>query len=239
MLFESTSTPKVWAILPARSGSKRMPNKNLSHFNGVPLVTNTLIKLDTINMENLIIILTSDSNDILKLSNDFDKCRNHKRSESSTDTATADDVIIELLKCKDFEFDFEFDWILYCQPTSPLIKTSQYLDAIKLGLESDKNIISVSDKPLYLDKMLILDSEGRVDLCYSYADPTRNAQEAKHEVYIPNGAVYFFKIRDFRKANKFPIVGSLPLMMAAAESIDIDNLSDLELAERIYNDEQF
>ena len=87
--------------------------------------------------------------------------------------------------------------------------------------------------------MLILDSEGSVDLCYPDADPTRNAQEAKHVVYIPNGAVYFFKIRDFRKANKFPIVGSLPLMMAAAESIDIDNLSDLELAERIYNYEQF
>jgi CMP-N,N'-diacetyllegionaminic acid synthase len=230
--------PSIWAIVPARSGSKRFPKKNLASFRGLPLVTNTLNELNKIKMTRFNLILSSDSDEILKLGMDISRCNLHKRFKSADDNSTADEVVIEILESFKDNFDFESDWLLYCQATSPLTKSSHYLAAIELSVKTGTNVVSVNKKPLHVEKMITLDSNGMIEIYSDEGNPTLNSQFSKKIAYLPNGAIYLFKICDFRKKMKFPISGSIPLLMSPIESIDIDDPEDLELAERITKNDE-
>ena len=61
---------KLLAIIPARGGSKGIPNKNIKTFNGKPLIywtIKTALESKTIDK----VVVSSDSNKILKLSKQF------------------------------------------------------------------------------------------------------------------------------------------------------------------------
>ena len=51
--------------------------------------------------------------------------------------------------------------------------------------------------------------------------------------YMPNGAIYIFKLRDFLKKNKMPTKGSHPYIMDEKTSLDIDSNHDLKKARKL------
>ena len=56
----------IIAIIPARSGSKRIPNKNIKLFRGIPIITRVIKKLSKSKIFDLIIVST-DSTKIAKI----------------------------------------------------------------------------------------------------------------------------------------------------------------------------
>jgi CMP-N-acetylneuraminic acid synthetase len=61
---------------------------------------------------------------------------------------------------------------------------------------------------------------------------TENRQKLKKTFY-PNGAIYIFKLKDFLKKKKVPISRSTPYIMRRADSLDIDNISDLQILKEL------
>ena len=53
------------------------------------------------------------------------------------------------------------------------------------------------------------------------------------DVYIPNGAIYIFLVKNFMKKKSIPHKNSVPFLMNEKDSIDIDNLSDLRVARNL------
>ena len=49
---------------------------------------------------------------------------------------------------------------------------------------------------------------------------------------IPNGAIFLFSVRDFKKKNKIPYEKSLPMFMSEKESIDLDTKQDLAMIKK-------
>lgn len=227
----------IWAVVPARGGSKRFIDKNLANFNRKSLVLNTLEKLETLEDYIFKIVLSSDSLKILDQGKNLKSCVLHRRIDSALDTSTADEVIVELLESELSTANFENDWIIYCQPTSPLVTSRQYKEVIELGLKSRKNVVSIMEKPISLEKIFRLDEFGYVFISESNMHPTMNSQMAKDIVYLPNGAIYFFRIKDFLVKNTFPISGSLPYPMSWIDSIDVDNEKDLLAAKRVIHEQ--
>ena len=52
------------------------------------------------------------------------------------------------------------------------------------------------------------------------------------DLYLPNGAIYIFKVKSFLKNNDFPISSAVPYIMDAKSSIDIDQYKDLKVARK-------
>ena len=77
------------AIIPARGGSKRLPNKNLLNLNGKPLVSHSIeAALNSKSISH--VLVSSDSDKILEIANGYKNVIIHKRKEElSTDSATA------------------------------------------------------------------------------------------------------------------------------------------------------
>ena len=67
---------KITAIIPARSGSKRIPNKNIKELHGLPLVAHTIIAAIACKQHGIIdrVVVTSDSVDVAKITWEYDGC---------------------------------------------------------------------------------------------------------------------------------------------------------------------
>lgn len=224
---------KIWVVIPARAGSKRLKNKNLLIFKGKSLVANTLTEVSKIKAFEIQIILSTDSNSVIAESSFFSNCVIHKRKLSISDQATANDVIKEFIADFLNEIDVSIDWILYCQPTSPFIRTNHFEQIIKMGLENNKNVVTILNSPVYLEKLVFVNKDGILNFDAKNFDPVKNSQDVKNIAFMPNGAGYFFRIRDFIAGSTFPIAGSIAFPMSSIDSIDINNEEDLQLANSI------
>ena len=67
-MSNTIKTPNIIALIPARSGSKRIPNKNIKSLNGHPLIAYSIISAIDSGIFDRIIVST-DSKDIAKISN--------------------------------------------------------------------------------------------------------------------------------------------------------------------------
>jgi CMP-N-acetylneuraminic acid synthetase len=77
----------------------------------------------------------------------------------------------------------------------------------------------------------VVDSNGRLNPLFAEAYSTN--RQALPEAYLPNGAIYAFKLSEFKKENKFPFVGSLPYFMSEDDSVDIDTQADFDRAKAL------
>lgn len=137
---------KILAVVPARGGSKGIPNKNLKLLNSKPLIQYILETLNSVEEIDKIVV-TSDSQEILDYCSKFADII--KRPESlAKDVVTLDPVIFHAYKISSEKEDF--DYIFTFQPTSPLLTK----ETIKKGLvdfidgEYDSLITVIDDRHL-------------------------------------------------------------------------------------------
>ena len=122
-------------FIPARSGSKRIKNKNIRKINGKPLIYWT-IKYAKKYSKNEDILVSSDSSIIKKLSTK-EKIKFLKRPKRlSGDNANVYFAVVHALK--KIENNKKYKYIALLQPTSPIRPKNMISDGIKI-LKKNKN----------------------------------------------------------------------------------------------------
>ena len=134
---------EFWAMVPARSGSKTIKNKNICRVNGVPLVMHTLLFALQIKKIKKI-IFSSDSSKYLKLANKLKKIYKHKRKikaskDQSSDLDVFKDFIVHHLKFSNVLPKY----FIYFRPTSPIRKIKTVIKAIKTFYNISKKYSSL------------------------------------------------------------------------------------------------
>lgn len=142
---------KFSVIIPARSGSKRVKDKNLLVFKNKTLIENTFIQSKKIQIHLRNIILSSDSQkylDILKKNKLLIKDLRPKKY--ALDSTKTEDVIYYLIKKYE---GIIAENIILLQTTSPLRKVKDIIECINLFNLHKKNIISgyLKDKKLIIN----------------------------------------------------------------------------------------
>ena len=223
---------RVFALAPARAGSKGVPGKNLRRFNGRPLLEHTI---DAARSCEFIddIILSSDSEEILNLGRRLGALSHLRSPLAATDSATATEVVANVIDDV-IEGKFPGDcYIVYLQPTSPLRRGAHISAAFNLmaqtGSEGCVSVVHMSESPY---KSYILSLEGRLQPIFD-EQKTNSNRQCLPVAYYPNGAIYIFLVSEFLKKGQFPTNGAIPLIMSPEESIDIDTEEDLIYAESI------
>lgn len=130
------SSKTIWAIIPARGGSKTIPYKNLADLAGRPLLEYVIRAGHNCQAIQKTICSTDDSK-IMELCNRHD-VEIHKRPKSlSTDTAELIDVLVHLLN--DYKKRQELPFaIALLMPTSPFILPEHINDCINALLSNPK-----------------------------------------------------------------------------------------------------
>jgi len=132
---------KYLAIIPARGGSKRLPNKNILNLSGKPLIAWSIeaaLKSEYIDD----IVVTSDSDKILEIARNYDVITIKRPYYLASDTANSIDVIKHVIE----NVDGKYDYLVLLQPTSPLRNEKHIDEAIELlDIKKADAIISVCE----------------------------------------------------------------------------------------------
>ena len=91
------------------------------------------------------------------------------------------------------------------------------------------SLVSVVELQKSPFKSFITGEDGRLKSLFEEQFSNHNRQQLP-KAYIPNGAIYIFRKSLFLARSGFPSNGSLPYIMSAADSIDIDTEADLDRA---------
>lgn len=219
----------IIAIIPARSGSKGLTNKNIKDLNGKPLIAYSIEAAVKSNIFKDIVVST-DSEKYAEISKEYGAIVPFLRSEYlSSDTASSIDVIVDVLD-RMKELGKEYEYFMLLQPTSPLRTSDNIVEAYNLLKEKNANsvvsVCEVDHNPLIsntLDKSLSLDN---------FLDKVKDMRRQDMPVYYRiNGAIYLCKVDCFKKYKDFYKERAYAYIMTKKESVDIDDEIDFKLAE--------
>ena len=103
----------------------------------------------------------------------------------------------------------------------------------KESISSSLSVVKLEKSPF--KSFVIEKSSGHLKSLFNEKYSNFRRQDLP-DVYIPNGAMYFFSILDFIKRGGFPSNGSMPYVMSKEDSIDIDCESDLKKVVKVLED---
>ena len=220
------------AIIPARGGSKRLPDKNIKMLGEKPLVNHTIeAALNSKSISS--VMVSSDSEEILNIASSYSEVMIHRREDSlASDTATA----LELVENIYLNLDDEYRFITLMLPTCPF-RNSEHLDeGFGLLEDSDDGVISVTsyEFPITLNVPV---NEHYIQLSENSPLITGNTRSQNHKPsYRPNGGFYISRWSSFEKNRNFWKGDVKYYFMNRIHSIDIDDQIDLDFSNMILND---
>tara|TARA_B100001093_G_scaffold493821_1_gene536421 strand:- start:1272 stop:1973 length:702 start_codon:yes stop_codon:yes gene_type:complete len=225
---------KILAIILARGGSKRIPQKNLKKINGKSLVEITINQAFSSKYIKDVIVSTDDST-IRKVSLEsgakvIDRPLEYKDDNTINE---ADNIIIDLIKKLEIN-NVYFDTFVLLYPTAPL-RTTEDIDRTieKLTVENFDSALTLVKDHSYMWQSDIKSSK----LSPINYDPKKRMPSTFHNFvqYRENKAVYAFT-RELIIKSKCRIGGKIGfILMSPLYSIDIDNPEDLTLAKILTN----
>ena len=217
------------AIIPARSGSKGLRDKNIRELNGKPLMAYT-IEAAIHSGEFAEVMVSTESNKYAEIASAYGASVPFLRSQkTATDTAGSWEVVEEVLE-KYAEKGQKFDTFCLLQPTSPLRTAKDIQNAYKLYREkAGFAVVSVCEaehSPLWCGQ---LPDNGELA---GFIDPENTRQrQAGGTFYRLNGAIYLVDTTKFSKTHFLYQQGSYAYIMPQEHSVDIDTIIDFKFAE--------
>lgn len=222
---------KVVAIILAREGSKRLPNKNYKIFYGKPLIVYTFDELKKSKLFDKI-ILSTDSKKLQnlairhKIEVPFIRPKN-----ISNDNSLAIDALQHCLKYLNKKGE-KYDYVQYVMPTTPLKKSVDFINAYKFFKKKNADmVISVSKVSKPKEWMNPL----KKDMKMTNWIKKQNVNSQKFENnFIINGCIYLAKWNIFYKKKNWYKQKTYAFEMPRSRSIDIDDIEDFNLAKAYF-----
>jgi len=221
------------AIIPARSGSKGLPDKNIIDLNGKPLVYHTIQAAIASGCFDEVMVST-DSEKYAEIARNCGAAVPFLRSEiMSSDTAGSWDAVREVLSNYQ-KIGQIFDYITLLQPTSPLRTAEDIRGLFQLLAKEDvHNVVSVTevDHPVQWC-FRMRNNNSMEEMATSQYTYTRRQELDTY--YRENGAIYTVDARKIMDPSyNFYADACHGYIMDRRNSIDIDSEIDLLIA-RVY-----
>jgi len=217
---------KRLAIVPGRSGSKRLPNKNIRNLAGIPLICHTVNLVRTLFDQ---VIVSSDTKELLSVVHTGGSVITDERPEAlATDTSKVIDTV-----CHYFDrFGGNFDQIWLCLPTCPLRAVSDIESGFQRLDETVDGVVSVTEYE-FPPALAMLEKDGLlIGKDSNHPLAAGNSRSQDQEVALrPNGAFYGMWCTSFDRYRNFFRGRVRPCYMPRERSVDIDTNIDFRLAE--------
>ncbi len=219
------------AIIPARSGSKGVRDKNIRNLCGKPLMVYTIeaaIKSGCFDE----VMVSTDSDKYAEIAiNNGANVPFLRSNETSTDKASTWDTAEEVLE-EYRKNGTTFDTFCILQPTSPLRNAVDIKEAYTIyNKQANFAVVSVCEaehSPLWCGHL----PESREFINFIDFDSMKQRQ-AGGKFYRLNGALYIVNYSRFREDRYLYQQGSFAYVMDQLKSVDIDTEIDFLIAETI------
>ena len=227
---------KILAVIPARAGSKRIPNKNIRNFLGKPLIAYAIeqaLKSPIVDK----VIVDTDSSKIAAIAKKYGAEAPFLRPvHLATDTASANDALLHLLLQLKKKENFIPDYVLYLQATSPLRESKDISDCWNLMKKTNADTV-LTICPTH-PRLYYLDKNQNIILANGSEKQSTNVQQWR-PAYILNGCfVYLVKTAAFLKEKNIITKNTKAVICDKLRSVDLDMPEDWALAELLYKNKK-
>ena len=229
---------KNLAIIPARSGSKGLKNKNIKLLNGKPLIAYTIeAAMESGKFDE--VIVSTESKEYASVAQKFGaKIPFLRDKDLAGDDSSIWEVLRNVLHNSPLN-GIAFDTVTLLQPTSPLRSSSDIIKAFSLMNEKEAEaIVSVclmDHSPLWSNTLPEDNSmKGFID-----TKVLKSRRQSLSKYYRLNGAIYLLKTDFLTKAENIYTEKTYALIMDRERSVDIDTILDFKFAEFLINNTWF
>lgn len=221
----------ILGIIPARGGSKGIPNKNIANLREKPLLAHTI---EAAKKSRLLhdFILSTDSEAIARCAAEYGlKSSSLRPPELSSDEANSVDVAIYEIQKYENEHNVCVDIVVLLQPTAPM-RTSVDIDcALNIFLKSNTaSLISVYEATTNHPNLMYYLHDDKLEPILEEGRRIKRRQEYK-PVFVRNGALYIVNKEQLVDRKSFVCANPTAYIMSRERSVNIDDPFDLELAE--------
>lgn len=221
---------RVLGVIPARGGSKGVPNKNLRKLRGKPLVNYTVEAAVASRLDRTVV--STDSPLIAEAARGSGGDVPFLRpAEIAGDEAHPMQAVLHALDAVQEAGDAAYDAVMMLQPTTPMRTVEDIDQAIHtLSSTAADSVISVVDVgATHPARMKYLDSGRLIDPPFCEAHENQRRQELR-PMYIRNGAIYLTRAEILRRQS-FKGDDCRAWVMPEDRSVNIDTLRDFAYAE--------
>lgn len=222
------------AVIPARSGSKGLKNKNIKELYGKPLLVYSIESAQKSGIFDVIHVST-DNAYYAEIAKKYGAEVPFLRTkEMASDTASTWDAIKFVLS-QYGTLGMQFDTITVLQPTSPLRTSEDIKGAYQFFLDKEANMISsvceMEHSPLWSN---VLPEDFSMK---DFEDETISfmPRQSLPVYYRENGAIYILKTSHLFSEKNIYKDRCYAYVMEREHSVDIDTELDFKIAEVLLN----
>ena len=220
------------AIIPARGGSKRIPQKNIKDFLGKPIIAYAIQKAIESQLFDTVVVSTDDE-EIKKVALACGAEVPFMRSaENANDFATTFDALQEVLE-NYLKLGQTFEQACCIYPCSPLLEVASLKEAKELfDTKKFDCVFPIVPFSFPIQRALKLNSDAQVSFLENKTALTRTQDLEKF--YHDCGQFYYFDVQQILKKGMLLTENSGSIVLDELDVQDIDVLSDWKIAEIKY-----
>lgn len=220
------------AIIPARSGSKGLKNKNIKDLCGKPLMAYTIEAALESNAFDTVMVST-DSEKYAEIARQYGAEVPFLRSDvTSSDISSSWDAVEEVL-VNYTDMGRQFDTFMLLQPTSPLRTAEHIIGAYReLTYKNANTVVSVCEADHTPEQYNVLPESHSLD-GFMKAEMEGKRRQDIATYYRFNGAIYLSKTQFFLKSKDIYAQDAYAYIMNRVDSVDIDDELDFVIAETV------
>ncbi|MCR5591991.1 MAG: acylneuraminate cytidylyltransferase family protein [Lachnospiraceae bacterium] len=223
---------KILFVITARGGSKGVPGKNIIQLGALPLIAYKIIPTMKCRYDYRLIVSTDDEK-IAEVARSYGAEVPFMRpAHLATDTASSMDVIDHAMEWIEANDESEYDILCLLEPSSPFLSATDLNNALDLMIRTDSDTM-LGMKEVEVSRHFIhtLDDNGGLSQFYhEIKEMSATRRQDIESEYTMNGCIYAAKWDYLKKNHLFHSEKSVPYIMPAEKSIEIDSMIDLEFA---------
>ncbi len=226
----------IIGIIPARSGSKGVPNKNLRLVGNISLLGKTILSAQKSKKLNEFFVST-DSREYIKEAEKYNAKPPFLRpKELASDTAPTWQTLLHTVRWYENKSEKKVDAVVTLQPTTPFRSGEDIDKAIEIfsNHQPQSNCLISVCKEKEKHPLTLYYSNGNQSLTTFIKNKNQNIRRQKFpDIFWRNGAIYITRIDLLQNEKK--VISDTPLFyeMPRDRSSNIDTLLDLDIANLI------
>lgn len=225
---------KSICIIPARSGSKGLPNKNIKKIGGHSLLSFP-IRAAIASKQFEKVLVSTDSKEYSEIGKKYGADIPFIRpQELSTDAANSIDVILHALNYLKDENNEEYDIVCLLEPTSPFTSAKDIEDSFRELSNNSKarSLVGVgiceSQHPTYLNLL----NKDKFLIPFFKEDKNRHIrrQDIQEQLFFFDGSIYLSYVEELYSKKSFYHENTIGKIFPKLKNTEIDDYEDLLIA---------
>ncbi|WP_339227474.1 acylneuraminate cytidylyltransferase family protein [Oceanobacillus sp. FSL K6-2867] len=226
-------------IIPARGGSKRIPNKNIINLNGKPMIAYTIEAAIASKLFERIIVST-DNKRIAKISKQYGAEVPFLREAYSDDYSPVSMATLNTLKQAKKYYNEKYDNVIQLFATCPLRNSDHIISAYK-NFKDKGNTFQISAFKLgWMNPWWAIKINENGEPEQLFVKELKSRSQDLPDLYSPTGAVWIANAEAFEKEKTFYGKDYRLYELNWMNAVDVDDNDDLNMVKVIlgFNEER-